>query len=123
MTIVRELESQGGSALALQRKYGIHGDGTITRWLAQYGNGSRGKVMRVETPQEINQLKQLRDRVRRLESALADASLELALERAYVQLACERAGITDVEAFRKKTPGPSRTRPTPRASRPPTARQ
>jgi len=63
----------------------------------------------VETPQEINELKRLRERVRRLESALADANIDLALEKAYTKMACERAGIEDVEEFKKKGLGKQRT--------------
>jgi hypothetical protein len=37
--------------------------------------------------------------VRRLESALGTAHVDLALERAYTEIACERAGIADVAAF------------------------
>jgi hypothetical protein len=60
----------------------------------------------VETRDEINQLQALRERVRRLETALADTNLDLALERQYTRLACERAGIKDVEEFKKKAGGP-----------------
>jgi hypothetical protein len=63
----------------------------------------------VETPEEINELKRLKERVKRLETALADANLELALEKAYTQIACERAGIKDVDEFKKKHPGTQRT--------------
>jgi hypothetical protein len=59
----------------------------------------------VERPEEINELKRLKARVRQLESALADANIDSALERAYTRLACERAGITDVAAFKKKEAG------------------
>jgi hypothetical protein len=62
-------------------------------------------MMRVETPQEINELQQLRQRVRRLEAALADSNIDLALERQYTRLACERAGIQDVAEFKKKAAG------------------
>jgi hypothetical protein len=47
--------------------------------------------------------------VRRLESALADANIDLALEKAYTKMACERAGIEDVEEFKKKGLGKQRT--------------
>ena len=107
--IVTEMEREGLAVRAVQRKYGIRGCGTVENWLRRYGNGSRGKVIRVETPQEINELKQLKERVRRLERLLADANIDLALEKAYTQIACERAGIADVEEFKKKHPGPQRT--------------
>jgi hypothetical protein len=68
----------------------------------KYGNGSWGKRIRVETPEEINHTEQLKRRVRLLEQALADANIDLALERQYTRLACRRAGIEDVEGFKKK---------------------
>ena len=88
----------------VRRKYGI-GVGTIQGWIAQYGNGSRGRIIRVETPKETNELKRLKERVKRLESVLADTNLDLALERQYTRLACERAGIQDVAEFKKKAAG------------------
>ena len=88
----------------VRRKYGI-GAGTIQSWITKYGNGSRGKIIRVETPKEIDELKRLKERVKRLESVLADTNLDLALERQYTRLACERAGIQDVAEFKKKAAG------------------
>ena len=111
MEIVRELEEKDWSFAQVQRKYGIKGCDTVQRWTQQYGNGTRGKVVRVEKPEEINELKRLRERVRRLESALADANVDLALERAYTRLACARAGIKDVAEFKKKADGQPGTTP------------
>ena len=112
--VVRELESQDLPCAHLERKYGIKGCGTVQRWLRQYGNGSRGKVIRVQRPQEIDELRQTKERVRRLETALADAHVDLALERAYTRLACQRAGIQDVAEFKKKADGQPRMTPSPR---------
>ena len=104
MEVVRELESSGEPFERLRRKYGL-GLGTVQHWVRKYGNGSRGKVMRVQKPEEIDEAKRLKDRVRLLEAALADANIELALERAYTRLACGRAGIKDVDEFKKKADG------------------
>ena len=109
MAAVRELEEQDLPFEAIRRKYGIKGSVTVQKWVRKYGNGSRGKVIRVERPEEINELKRLKDRVRRLESALADANIDLALERAFTELACERAGL-EVEEFKKKAAGQLRTK-------------
>lgn len=106
MQVVRELEENDLPFAHLQRKYGIKGCDTIQKWTRQYGNGSRGKVIRVQKPAEIDELKELKKRVRLLETALADANVDLAIERAYTRLACERAGIKDVAEFKKKTAGP-----------------
>ena len=105
--VIGELESGGLSCSELHRKYGLC-HGTVRYWLRKHGNGSR-KVIRVETPEEIDQLKRLKQRVRQLESALADSNIELALERAYVAMACERAGIKDLAAFKKKAGGKRRS--------------
>jgi hypothetical protein len=59
----------------------------------------------VETPKEIDEANKLRQRIKRLESLLADTNLDLALERQYTRLACERAGIEDVAEFKKKAAG------------------
>ena len=105
MEAVRELESGDMPYVEIQRKYGIKGSTTVVKWVRKYGNGSRGKVIRVERAEEINELKRLKGRVRQLESALADANIDAALERAYTRLACQRAGITDVAEFKKKAAG------------------
>jgi transposase-like protein len=105
MGVVRELEREGLFYSQVQSKYGIAGHTTVQKWVRRYGNGSRGKVIRVETPEEIDELKRLKARVRLLEKALADAHVDLALERAFGEIACERAGIKDVEAFKKKVDG------------------
>ena len=104
MGVVRELEQQDLPYEEIRRKYGIRGCGTVQEWARKYGNGSRGIRIRVEKPEEINELKRLKERLRRLESALADANIDLALERAYTELACERAGL-EVEEFKKKAIG------------------
>lgn len=106
LEVVRELERDGLPFEQVRRKYGIGGSWTVQKWVHKYGNGSRGKVIRVEKPEEINEKEQLKRRVRALEGALADANLDLALERQYTRLACERAGIRDVAEFKKKAGGP-----------------
>jgi transposase-like protein len=105
MGVVRELETSGLAFSALADKYGIKGNMTIPKWVRKYGNGSRGKVIRVEKPEEIDQNRRLKERLRVLEQTVGSLHVELALERAYTNLACERAGINDVAAFKKKAAG------------------
>jgi transposase-like protein len=111
MEVVREMETQGLNSNQVRQKYGIRGGGTVEKWARKYGNGLLGKVIRVETSKDVDERKKLKERVKRLESLLADTNLELALERQYTRLACELAGIEDVEAFKKKGAGKPRTRP------------
>src|SRR5262245_56378755 len=94
LQVVHELESEGIAVQAVKRRYGI-GQGTVNGWVRRYGNGTRGRIIRVETPEQRDELKQLKERVKRLESLLADANIDLVLERAYTKIACERAGIKD----------------------------
>lgn len=109
LQVVREVESGAMGMKRAGRKYGVYGATTIRRWVRQFGNGSVGKIIRVEKPREINELARLRAELRRTKEALADAHIDLALERAYTELACERAGI-EVEAFKKKAAGQLRTK-------------
>jgi hypothetical protein len=105
MAVVRELEEQDLPFEQVRRKYGILGCFTVQAWVRKYGIGSRGKRIRVEKPEEINEKDQLKRRARALERALADANIELALEKQFTRLACERAGIQDVEEFKNKADG------------------
>lgn len=43
----------------------------------------------------------MRERVRKLESAMADQYIAQEIDKPYLEIACERAGIDDVEAFKK----------------------
>ncbi len=105
MHIVRELEAGGINVAQIARKYGVGGRGSIQYWIRKYGNGTLGRIIRVEKPEEQNENEQLKRRVRALEAALADTNIDLALERQYTRLACARAGIQDVAEFKKKAAG------------------
>lgn len=109
MAIVREVEEKDLPFEQVKRKYGIKGSETVQKWVRKYGNGTRGRIVRVERPEEINELKRLKAELRRTKEALADAHIDLALERAYTELACERAGV-DPEEFKKKAAGRLRTK-------------
>jgi transposase-like protein len=110
MEVVRELEMNDLPFAHIQRKYGITGCSTVQKWVRKYGNGTRGKIIRVEKPEEISEMERLKRRVRQLEAALADSNIDLAIERAYTKMACERAGIKDVEEFKKKADGTLHTK-------------
>jgi transposase-like protein len=105
MAVVREVEEEDLSFLEASRKYGIAGGRTVVQWVRRYGNGTRGKVIRVQRPEEIDQVKKLKAEIKLLKNALADAHVDALLERAFTQIACERAGIKDVQEFKKKAAG------------------
>jgi len=106
---VREVENGDGCALAVERKYGVKGHGTVLRWVRQLGSGKYGKIIRVEKADEINAAARVRKQLQLAKEALADAHMELALEKAFLSVACEQLDQT-VEGFKKKHGGRRRTR-------------
>lgn len=107
LQVLRELEEgRWGSRFEAARAYGIGGCGMIAYWARKYGKEHlMGKVIRVEQPKERDEMRELRNRVRELEKALADAHLEHRFDEAYLRIACRAAGIEDVEGFKKKNAG------------------
>jgi len=110
LQVVRDLESGRFANIGQAAShYGIKGSVTIRGWLIKFGKDRlMPRVVRVETPEEHNELKRLRQRVRQLEGLLADKELGLVISETYLELACERAGILDVEDFKKKIAGRAR---------------
>lgn len=109
--VVEEYEA-GASATELRRKYGIGGGSTISSWVTQYGReGSRYKRMVIQKPEEQNRVKALEERVRMLESALAQVQLERHILESVVAVADK-----ELKVDLKKTFGPKlstmHTRPT-----------
>jgi len=74
--VVREYEA-GSSVQELRAKYGIGGGNTIQGWVQTYGReGMRHKLLVIQSPQEQNQVKVLRERVGQLEKVVAQLTLE-----------------------------------------------
>ena len=107
LQVIHELESgRFESRAQAARTYGIRGKMTIASWARKYGkNHLLGKVVRVESAKEGNELRELRKRVRDLEKALSSAHLKGHFDEAYLRIACRAAGIEDVEGFKKKHAG------------------
>ena len=104
LQVVNEIDiGKYPNCFAASAAYGIRGAETVQRWVRQYGRSYLlRKVVRVETVDEVSELKALRKRVRELESALSDAHLGKRFDDAYLRIACRAAGIDDVETFKKK---------------------
>lgn len=106
LQVVGELESGRFETIGqAQSHYGIRGAQTVHGWVKKLGkNHLLPKVVRVESPEERNELKRLQERIRQLESALADAHLDREIEKSYLQIACKKAGI-DMAELKKKSDG------------------
>src|SRR5690349_5953636 len=89
--LVRETEEEGNCPYRVSLKYRVS-PGTVMRWARRYGTGKHGKVIRVERADEINETVRLRQELRAVKEALADAHVALAVEKAYVDLAAEQLG-------------------------------
>ena len=104
--IVEEIErGRFSSPYEAAKAYGITGQGTVKRWLRQFGREMLlKKVVRVEKPDEPGEIRRLKDRVRRLEEALADAHMDSVLEQSFFEMLCKQTGV-DSETFKKKHDG------------------
>ena len=104
--VVSDLESGRFNSIAqAQRHYGITGAWTVQRWLKRYGrNHLCPKVIRVEKPNERDEILRLRNQVKQLEQALGRTQAERVLNEVFLEMACKRLG-EDVEGFKKKVAG------------------
>ena len=80
LQVVRQIEQGQLSIAQAQRRYDIGGRSTIPRWLKDLGkNHHTCKIMRIETPDDVDRLKTLQHQRQELDSALAQPKI-LALE-------------------------------------------
>ena len=111
--IVAEYQA-GSSLIDLKKKYGIGGVTTIKRWIEKYAHSSlRHQIVRIQSAEEADRVRELEARVRELEQALGKVTLEkIALESALEVL----QETTEVEAKKNavrssNAPGKKRSGP------------
>ena len=74
--VVGEYES-GCNINELQKKYGITGAMTISNWIKKYAKqGFRHELVRIQTAEEVNRVKELEQQVQELEQTLGKVVLE-----------------------------------------------
>ena len=110
--VVAELESGRFSSIyEANEHYGIKGATTVRNWLVKYGrNHLCPKVVRVEKPNEKNQILQLKRQIKQLKEALGQTQAENVINQEFLKIACEQLG-KDVENFKKKAGTKLFTRP------------
>jgi transposase-like protein len=85
-----------------RRRNGIRGASTLSKWIKRYGREDiLPKRVKVETMNEIDELKAARKRIRELEAALAGAHMDYCLESAFLDIACKRLGMSTEELKKK----------------------
>lgn len=74
--VVAEYEA-GSNISVLAKKYGITGGMTIKYWVKKYAKeGFRHELVRIQTAEEANRVKELEQQVKELEQALGKVMLE-----------------------------------------------
>jgi transposase-like protein len=100
--VVNEIESGKLSLRQAQKIYDIGGTGTINRWIKNLGKSYLlSNVVKIEMKDEKDKVKELQDRVRKLEKLLADKELDNLMNEAFLELMAEDTGI-NLEEFKKK---------------------
>lgn len=103
--IVREYES-GTTLNKLNAKYGITGVNTVRQWVEKYSlEGLRHNMMVIQSPTEQQEVPRLRERIKQLEGALAQLTLDkmmltASLEVAEKQLGHEVKKKTEMTSYR-----------------------
>ena len=101
--VIQQLESGRFCSISeAQEHYGIKGSETIQNWLRRYGrNHLCAKVIRVEKPDEKDQIRTLKKQIKQLKEALGQTQAERILNEEFLKIACEQLG-QEVETFKKK---------------------
>jgi transposase len=88
--VVREVEEEGVGIEQVRKRYGIKGTSTIQNWIRKFGREHLlNKVIRIESMEEKDRLKQLEQENKKLKMALADAYLAKDCLEVLVELANE----------------------------------
>jgi transposase-like protein len=100
--IILEFETGYLTASELRRKYGINGGSTIRNWIKKYGRfGLLPKVIRVEKPNERDQILALKAEIKRLKEVIADEVLDRKIAESTLEVICEDHGL-NIEQVKKK---------------------
>ncbi len=92
--VVREYEA-GASFLELRDKYGIGGGSTIRDWVVKYGRkGTRHRMIIIQSPDEQNQVKVLKQRISQLEKVVAQLTLDKLMLETTLKIVEEELGVT-----------------------------
>ena len=92
--VVSEYEA-GQSISNLRRKYGINGTTTIDRWVKKYGHsGLRHELVVIQRADEQQREKQLESRIKQLEAAVAQLTLDKIILEASLAEAEKMLGVS-----------------------------
>jgi len=103
LQVVEEIEKNGLSIEECRLKYGITGGATIQHWLRKYGKHHLlNKIIRVETKEEIDELKRLRAENKALKEAYAELSLHHKCSEKVIEVADELFNLDLKKKYEKE---------------------
>lgn len=106
--VINEIEKGESTISTVREKYGIGGGQTVQRWLKTMGKlHALPKIVRVESPNEKNRIKELELQIRQLKEALADSQVEKHIAQAQFEIVCEQQGLNPDEVKKKIKQKPS----------------
>ncbi len=101
LQIIAELEKGESTKEDLKRRYGL-GNETIHRWLVKYKRiDLMTRRVRIEKPEEVDQLKAMKARIAELEKALVEVQLNHLKDASLLKCAMDDLGQTK-EVYEKK---------------------
>ena len=88
LQVIKELErGDFRSITEARQRYGISGGSTIHKWLKKYHRADiLPKRVRIEMPNEQDQIKKLKKQVRNLEKALAETRVNEIINQAHFEV-------------------------------------
>jgi len=99
--VIKEVEEGHRSIDQIRRAYGI-GHYSIQQWMKRMGKlASLPRVIRVEKPDEKDQIKELQRQIRELKESLADTQVRYLIAESRFEVVCEEQGL-DPEEVKKK---------------------
>ena len=100
--VVQEIEEGRWNLGEARKVYGIRGSHTIKYWLKRMGKlDLLPKLVRVEKPDEKDQIKELERKIRELKDALAETQVRCIIAETRLDIVCEQQGL-DPEDVKKK---------------------
>ena len=94
LQVIESIEKEGLNIEECRRKYGIGGGCTIQLWLKKYGKVHLlNKIVRVETIEERDELKRLKEEIKALKLAYAELSLHHKCSEKCLEVADDMFGL------------------------------
>jgi transposase len=101
LQVVREYEA-GNSVRQLCQKYGIGSDQTVKGWVKKYGRaGYRSEVVVIQSVADQENVKQMKQRMAALETALAEAVLQNRMLTSTLEVASQALNMDLKKTFAK----------------------